>query len=274
VVRIKSVSNIMTGLQPMSSKETFRKKVELFGLDIDALTFKDSVDALAAAAVQQDGRAKVVVTPNVDHIVRLDANPEFKALYAQADFMFADGMPVVWASKLVDRPVPERVTGADLFVSLCQRAQEQGWQVVILGGDEHREASIRQGFATHYPRLRVEIISPSMRYDPFGAEAQEHADRIRALAPQVVFVCLGMPKQEQWAFRYAPTLPGGIVLCAGMAMMFAIGMQRRAPKWMQRSGTEWLWRLASEPRRMAHRYLVQDTKYFKLVWELWRNRKN
>lgn len=256
----------------MSSADISRKKVELFGLDIDALTFDESVEALSAAAVQRDGRAKVVVTPNVDHIVRLDGNAEFKSLYKQADFVFADGMPVVWASKLVNRPLPERVTGADLFVSLCQKAQSAGWQVVVLGGDAEREASIRQGFATHFPGLRIEIISPSMKYDPAGAEAKQHADRIRELAPELVFVCLGLPKQEQWAFRYAPTLPGGIVLCAGMAMMFAIGMQRRAPKWMQRSGTEWVWRLASEPRRMAHRYLVQDTKFFKLVWDLWRNR--
>lgn len=248
-------------------------KIELFGLEIDALTFDGAAKILGEAATQQEGRAKVVVTPNVDHIVRLDSNAELKALYVQADFVFADGMPVVWASRLMGRPLPERVTGADLFVSLCQQAQASGWQVVVLGGDAKREPTIRHGFATHFPQLKVEIISPSMQYDPQGAEAKAHADRIRELAPQIVFVCLGMPKQEQWAFRYAPTLPGGIVVCAGMAMMFAIGLQSRAPKWMQNIGMEWLWRLASEPRRMAHRYLVQDMKYFQLVWKMWRNRK-
>lgn len=247
-------------------------KVELFGLDIAALTFDQAVQALARAAIQREGRAQVVVTPNVDHVVRLESNPDFKSRYAQADFIFADGMPVVWASRLVGRPLPERVTGADLFVSLCERAQAEGWQVVVLGGDAQREASIRQGFAHRFPGLRIEILSPSMQYDPEGPEAEEHARRIRALAPQVVFACLGLPKQEKWAFRHAPTLPGGIVMCVGMAMMFAIGMQRRAPGWMQRGGLEWLWRLCSEPRRMVRRYLYDDMKFFGILWRQWRAR--
>lgn len=254
------------------NSEATHTKVELFELNIDVMTFESATQALADAAVRQDGRARVVVTPNVDHVVRLDANPALKSLYKQADFTFADGMPLVWASKLMGRPLPERVTGADLFVSLCQQAQAHDWQVVVLGGDAQREAVIRQGFEIYFPSLRVEILSPAMKYDPHGPEAEEHARRIRELAPQVVFVCLGMPKQEHWAFRYAPTLPGGIILCAGMAMMFAIGMQSRAPAWMQRSGLEWVWRLASEPRRMAKRYLIDDMKYFKLVWNQWRKR--
>jgi N-acetylglucosaminyldiphosphoundecaprenol N-acetyl-beta-D-mannosaminyltransferase len=248
-------------------------KVEMFGLRIDAMTFDEATQALAQAAERRGDGARVVVTPNVDHVVRLDANPPFKALYTQADYVFADGMPLVWTSRLLGHPLPERVTGSDLFVSLCRRAQANDWQIVVLGGDPQRDTLIRDGFAQHFPGLRVELIVPSMQYDPAGSEAQAHAERIRALAPEVVFVCLGMPKQETWAFRYAPTLPGGIVVCAGMAMMFAIGMQRRAPGWMQRSGLEWLWRLASEPRRMAHRYLVQDMKYFKLLWGQWRNRQ-
>ena len=247
-------------------------KVELFGLDIAALTFDQAVETLAQAAIRRDGAAQIVVTPNVDHVVRLESNPDFKARYAQADFIFADGMPVVWTSRLVGRPLPERVTGADLFVALCRRAQAEDWQVAVLGGDARIEEDIRQGFARSFPGLRVEILSPSMQYDPDGQEAREHAQRIRELAPRIVFVCLGMPKQEKWAFRYAPTLPGGIILCAGMAMMFAIGMQSRAPLWMQRSGLEWLWRMGSEPRRMVRRYLVEDAKFLGLFWREWRGR--
>src|SRR6185437_4371282 len=132
-------------------------KVELFGLDIAALTFDQATQALAQAAAGHDGAARIVVTPNVDHIVRLESNPDFKARYAQADFIFADGMPVVWASRLVGRPLPERVTGADLFVALCKRAQAEDWQVAVLGGDARIEDEIRQGFARSFPGLRVEI---------------------------------------------------------------------------------------------------------------------
>lgn len=248
-------------------------KVKLFGLDFSALTFEEATDALSEAATLRDGRAKVVVTPNVDHVVRLDAKLDFKSRhYAKADFIFADGMPVVWTSRLVGRPLPGRVTGADLFVSLCQRAQSEGWQVAVLGGDFQVEDEIRQRFSRVFPGLHVEIFIPSMEYDPEGSEAQEHARRIRELAPRIVFACLGMPKQEHWAFRYAPTLPGGIILCAGMSMRFALGMQSRAPVWMQHAGLEWVWRMCSEPRRLVRRYLVDDLKFFNLVWQEWRQR--
>lgn len=246
--------------------------VKLFGLDFSALTFKEATDALSDAAARNDDSPRIVVTPNVDHVVRLESSPDFKARYAQADFIFADGMPVVWTSRLVGRPLPERVTGADLFLALCRRAQAEGWQVAVLGGDARIEEEIRQGFARSFPGLRVEILIPSTQYDPEGQEAQEHARRIRELTPRMVFVCLGMPKQEKWAFRYAPVLKGGIILCAGMAMMFAIGMQSRAPLWMQRSGLEWLWRMGSEPRRMVRRYLVEDVKFLGLFWREWRGR--
>ena len=100
-----------------------------------------------------------------------------------------------------------------------------------------------------------------MRFDPLGPEGQAYADRVRERQPDVVFLCVGMPKQEHWVLHHAGELPGGILLCVGAAMEFAIGLQRRAPLWMQRIGLEWLWRLASNPRRLWRRYLVDDPRF-------------
>ncbi|MBB1214054.1 WecB/TagA/CpsF family glycosyltransferase, partial [Klebsiella pneumoniae] len=139
--------------------------VRLFDLDIAAVSFDEAVEGLAQAAVRRDGRARIVVTPNVDHVVRLDASPEFRERYAKADFIFADGMPVVWASRFLGQPLPERITGSDLFVALCQRAQREGWQVMLLGGMPGSEPDLLARFAQYYPGLNIDIVSPSMRFD-------------------------------------------------------------------------------------------------------------
>lgn len=248
--------------------------VRLFELDIAAVPFDGAVQALSAAAERRDGRARVVVTPNVDHVVRLDARPEFRARYARADYIFADGMPVVWASRLLGRPLPQRVTGADLFVSLCRQAQRRNWHVMLLGGRPGSEAELKARFAQYFPGLRIDIVCPSMQFEPLGAEGEAFAQQVRLAAPDVVFACLGLPKQENWALHYAPSLPGGVVLCVGAAMEFAIGLSRRAPRLFQRTGMEWLWRLLSSPRRLWRRYLVDDPWFVLLCWKQWRSQRD
>lgn len=244
----------------------------LFGLDILAAGFDEAVELLAQSAAGGDGCARVVVTPNVDHIVRLDKDRTLRQIYARADFIFADGMPVLWASRLLRRPLPARVTGADLFVAMCHEAVTHDWRVALIGGMPGQEAMIRERFETYYPGLRIDVTCPSMSFEPLGEEGERIASRIRETAPHLIFVCLGLPKQEYWAMRHAPTLPRGVIFCVGAAMEFAIGMQRRAPHWVQRIGAEWLWRLVSNPRRLWRRYLVEDTRFLSLCWREWRER--
>jgi N-acetylglucosaminyldiphosphoundecaprenol N-acetyl-beta-D-mannosaminyltransferase len=245
-------------------------RVRLFDLDLVALDLAQAVKLLAAQATRTGAGAKVVATPNVDHLVRLEGMPDFRARYAKADYLFADGMPLVWASRLFDHPLPERVTGSDLTVALCREGARHGWRIAMLGGMPGQEATLQARFAKTYPGLQVQIRCPSMSFDPLGTEGEAAAQWVRDYAPQLVFVCLGMPKQESWALQYAAGLPGGVVLCVGAAMDFALGLQRRAPLAVQRSGFEWLWRLASNPRRMWRRYLVDDRKFLSLLWREWR----
>ncbi|WP_322013178.1 WecB/TagA/CpsF family glycosyltransferase [Paraburkholderia sp. J12] len=244
--------------------------IALFGLDIAAVSFDTALDALCDAALRRDGRARVAVTPNVDHLVRLDKQPELKRLYRTADFLFADGMPVVWASRLCGTPLPGRVTGADLLPALCERARTRGWKVMIVGGRPGHERELLDGIAAAYPGLNLEIIAPSMTFDPLGTEGDAIAERVRASAPDIVFVCVGMPKQERWALHNADKLSGGLMLCAGAAIEFAAGQQQRAPAWMQRNGLEWCWRIKQDPARLWRRYLVDDRRFLRIFWRQWR----
>ena len=211
----------------------------------------------------------MVVTPNVDHIVRLDQQAAFKTRYKTADYIFADGMPVVWASKMTGHPLPERVTGADLFVSLCQSAAQEKLKVFVLGGMPGQENELLIDFARVYPGLQVEMLCPSMQFSPEGSEGDEALRRIAASGARIVFLCLGMPKQENFAFRMREEYPAGlaapVVMCVGAAMEFALGKKQRAPMWMQKTGLEWFWRLASEPRRLWQRYTIQGSKYIGIL---------
>ncbi|SUA91556.1 WecB/TagA/CpsF family glycosyltransferase [Pandoraea pulmonicola] len=256
--------------QTARERDVFTPSVALFGLDIAAVPFDTAVDVLAQAAARREGRSRIVVTPNVDHIVRLDTQPEFKRLYRTADYLFADGMPIVWASRLFGTPLPGRVTGADLLPALCDRARATGARAVFVGGRPGQEAQITAGLAARFPGLDFTLIAPSMTFDPTGPEGQAVARRVRELAPDLIFVCLGMPKQERWAMAHAHDMPGGLMLCVGAAIEFAAGMQRRAPGWMQRTGLEWVWRILQDPGRMWRRYLVDDRRFIGICWRHWR----
>ncbi|MGV7240916.1 WecB/TagA/CpsF family glycosyltransferase [Caballeronia sp. M23-90] len=210
------------------------------------------------------------MTPNVDHVVRLDTHPDLLQAYRTADYIFADGMPIVWASRLFGKPLPGRVTGADLLSGLCGRAHAGGWKVTVVGGQPGQEGAIIDGFAVHYSGLNVEVIAPSMAFDPTGPEGDAIAERVLAGDPDIIFVCVGMPKQERWALHHADKFPGGVMLCAGAAVEFAAGLRRRAPVWMQRTGLEWSWRVMQDPRRLWHRYLIDDRRFFSIFWQNWR----
>lgn len=247
--------------------------LSLFGLNIRALDFKAACDLLSSVAQEKRSQASVVVTPNVDHIVKLERRPDLKAIYKRADYIFADGMPIVWASRLLNTPLPERVTGADLFVAMCHEAIKKQWKVTLLGGRPGTEDELYGHFQRKYPGLNIEILTPSMQFDPLGQEGEHVAQRIAAQEPNLVFVCLGLPKQELWALHYASRLPGGVLMCVGAAMEFALDLKPRAPVAFQKSGFEWLWRLLSDPKHLWRRYLVDDPYFLAICWKEWRNRK-
>jgi N-acetylglucosaminyldiphosphoundecaprenol N-acetyl-beta-D-mannosaminyltransferase len=234
--------------------------VRIAGVEISPLRRDEAVAAVLGLV--GCGSPRLVVTPNVDHIVLLERDSEFAQAYESAALRFADGAPIVGLSRLLRTPVPERVSGVDLTIALLGECERQRRSVYFLGGEpailEQAVARIR---AT-YPDLPIAgSASPNVDLDHATLEEQQALESCRAASPDLLFVFLGTPKQEKWFLRRAPQLPPTVVLAVGATVDFLAGAKRRAPKWVQAIGFEWLWRLALEPGRLFRRYVVQDSRF-------------
>lgn len=225
------------------------------GLEFDALTEKEVVAQVMEGL--RTGRGGWIVTPNVDICRQMSRDPEARALVGQASIVVADGMPLVWASRLGEEPLPERVTGASLIFSLSAAAEAYGYSVYLLGGGPSVPGRAATRLQSRYPGLRV----AGTEAPPLDFDLDRVRERLTAARPDIVFVGLGFPKQERVIAAVAPSLPGTWFVGCGAAIPYAAGTLRRAPKRVQQAGLEWAWRLASEPRRLFRRYLVQDLPF-------------
>lgn len=236
-------------------------RVSVAGIEIERCDLLTAVDLIATAA--QRGIKGLVVTPNVDHFVQLDGNSEFRNIYAKALFVFADGMPIVWLSRLLHKaPLPARVTGADLLPAVCQESAKRGLSVYFLGGNPGVAASAAQKLQAEFPSLRISgAYCPPFGFEMDDVETAQIIDDINARGTDILFVGVGAPKQEKWAHANLARLNVGPVLCIGAAFDFVAGTAIRAPRFMRQIGMEWLWRLCSEPRRLWKRYLIRDCRF-------------
>lgn len=242
--------------------------VRLFDLEFSNLNLQEALQALIYQA-ESGTNTKVVVTPNTNHLVYLERDKQFKELYRTADFIFADGFPLVSFSRWIQNPLKERVTGADLMPLLMRAFKGH---VAVIGGRPGQEKSIESILKMQFPHLDIAIISPSDPFNPDGEEARELVHAINLLNPQIVFVCLGMPKQELWALKMKKHLTPKLIVCFGAALDFILKNHTRAPKWMQQANLEWLWRLMQEPHRLGKRYLVENLAFIKIALEEYKKR--
>jgi N-acetylglucosaminyldiphosphoundecaprenol N-acetyl-beta-D-mannosaminyltransferase len=242
-----------------------RRRIELCGVAIDNITMSEALERLVVLALRRTPPA-YVVTPNVDHLVKLQDDPEFREIYARADLVLADGVPLIWASRLLGTPLRAKVSGSDLFVAFAPIAAARGLRLFFLGG---RPGAAGHAAATLRARYRglqvVGTYAPPFGFDRDPTEDARAAERVRAAAPDVLFVGLGAPRQEKWIVRHLERLAVPLSMGVGVSFEFVSGDVRRAPRWMQRCGLEWTWRLAMEPRRLWRRYLVEDLRFFGLV---------
>lgn len=240
-----------------------------------ALIHRDSLEEVAQEVVRLAARAvpAMVVTPNADHLVNLERDPALRAAYERADLVLPDGMPVVWASRLLGTPVKERVAGSDLMPRLCELAEQRRLKVFLLGGGEGIAARAAANLMRAHPQLAIAGTScPPRGFEHDPARDAGIVAAIRDSGADLVFVCLGSPKQEVWMAGHLAGFDKGVFLGVGAAVDFCAGTLARAPKWMQRSGLEWLYRLSKDPRRLIGRY-TRDLYFFVLVArEVWRRR--
>jgi N-acetylglucosaminyldiphosphoundecaprenol N-acetyl-beta-D-mannosaminyltransferase len=230
----------------------------LRGVSFDCCTEQEAVAAIVAALAA--GRGGWVVTPNVDIMRALERDAGLRQLVAEADLVVADGMPLIWASRLAGRPLPERVTGASLIWSLTAAAGAAGRSVFLLGGAEGVPERAGQALAA-VGGIIAGGYSPPMGFERRPDGYAEVRRRLTDASPDIVYCGFGFPKQEHLIVALRELFPRTWFVGCGAAVAFAAGDVRRAPHWMQDRGLEWCYRLATEPRRLAHRYLVDDLWY-------------
>jgi len=235
-------------------------RIPLLAVDFDRVTRAEVVARVGAALDRGEGGR--IVTPNAD-ILRLATRvPQARAYLDAATLVVADGMPLLWASRLAGRPLPQRVTGADLVYALCAAMAAAGRPVYLIGGAPGVAGRAAEELTRRYPGLPVagwHCPAPGFEQDP--RELDWLRRDVLAARPDLVLVGLGFPRQERVIADLSRYLPGAWYLGCGAAIGFAAGTQRRAPGWMRHSGLEWLHRLGHEPHRLARRYLVHDAPF-------------
>lgn len=208
------------------------------------------------------GRGGWALTANLDHLRRLVHAPEYATLCAGATLVLADGMPVVWASRMQGTPLPQRVAGSNLVSSLSEAAAKAGRSIYLLGGDPGTAEEAAAVLSSRYPGLKIAgLHCPSFGFEK-DARALKHIEKLLTDAsPDIVYVALGSPKQEKLIASLRGRLPGAWWLGVGVSFSFLCGRVKRAPQWVQRVGCEWLHRLMQEPSRLAGRYLRDDLPF-------------
>jgi exopolysaccharide biosynthesis WecB/TagA/CpsF family protein len=249
-------------------------QIELFNIRIHNVDMSEAVERIRAWAIAK--KRAFVVTPNVDHVVKLRSDPEFLEIYRKADLVLADGMPLVWVSKLAGKPLKEKVSGSDLFLELCEDAEKNGLSIFLLGSasKEIVEATAARLKEKH-PGLKIAgAYSPSFGFEKRPEENEAIENMINAAKPDMLFVGVGAPKQEKWISAHGSRIEAGVALGVGASFDFVAGSVKRAPVWMQRSGLEWLFRVIMEPKRMFKRYFIDDFAFFGMTLkELAKSRK-
>jgi exopolysaccharide biosynthesis WecB/TagA/CpsF family protein len=246
--------------------------VAILGVPFHAMTLANALDRIESMV--GDGGTHYVVTPNVDFLVKTQRDPELRNILVRADLVLCDGKPIIWASRWLGGALPCRVAGSDLIPSLLQRAADRGWRIFLLGGSPDVASEAASRVAAAHPALPpVAHFSPPYR-QLHEMNDSEITERVRAAKPDVMLVCFGCPKQEKWMSKHCKTLGVPVMIGAGATIDFLADRMARAPVWMQRSGTEWLFRLLQEPRRLARRYADDLLNFFPAVLlQRWRQRR-
>ena len=235
-----------------------RPRIELGGVLIDQIDVTAAVERLREFLA--DGNAHQVVTVNLDFLRIAQHDPEFRSTLNAADLAVADGMPLVWASRLRGQPLPERVAGVDLVSESCRLAARMGHGVFLLGAAAGVADAAARRLRAEHPGLRIGgVYSPNIG-ELTHAENAHIVAMIRDARPGFLFVALGAPRQDLWIREHRALL--GVPVSMGVGCVFDLlaGSVERAPHWMQKAGLEWAHRLRNEPGRLWRRYLVNDTR--------------
>lgn len=244
----------------------------LFGIRFDAITQREAVGKILTWAFQRDGVCRYVVTPNVDHVVKLETDAHFRDAYDGASLIVVDGKPVRLASRLLGKPLPETIPGSELCPAILRGAERYGrLKVFLLGAAPGVADKAAMAIQKSWPWVEVVgTYSPGFGFSASATDSSVAIERINAANPDLLIIGLGAPKQEVWIKDVCSRLKVGVAICAGATIDFIAGQKVRAPRWCQNLGLEWLHRALSEPRRLAPRYWHDLRAFPRIVYQEWR----
>jgi N-acetylglucosaminyldiphosphoundecaprenol N-acetyl-beta-D-mannosaminyltransferase len=225
----------------------------VWGVPFAPLSIRETV--IAIGGLIEAAQPAYFITANVHYAMLSEQNPDIQMINGSAAFILADGAPLVWASRWMGSPLPERVAGSDLVFELSAEAANKGHRVFFLGGADGVAKEAARRLCARYPGL--EVVGTECPYLHRMTQEDELAliGRIRAAQPHILLVAFGQPKGERWIYKHLVELAVPVSVQVGASLDFAAGRIRRAPRWMRKSGLEWAFRLGLEPRRLLGRYL-------------------
>jgi N-acetylglucosaminyldiphosphoundecaprenol N-acetyl-beta-D-mannosaminyltransferase len=245
------------------------ERVQVGAATVDSVTFAEAIQ-LIGQHIRSDAPAAYAVTPNAQHVVMLQSDPRLKAIYDEARFVFADGMSLLVAARLLGHRLPERVTGVDLFQALCLESAKLGFRIFLLGGQP--QAAEKAALVLKGRNAGISIAGtycPPRGFEKDATETRRIVERVRESRSDLLFVGFGVPKQEYWMHDHYRSLNVRLSIGVGGAFDMVAGITPRAPKWLQNIGLEWLFRLSAEPRRLWRRYLIGNLQFLAIVGRQW-----
>lgn len=250
----------------------------LFEIEFSAVTQQQAVQTILQWADEEFVSPKRVVTPNVNLTVLQKRNPEFRRVLNESSLCVVDGKPIYWASHLFNVGLPEVVTGSDLVPALFAAHEKapgsEMLRVFLLGAAEGVAAKAAHNIMRKYPSIRVcGVYSPPFGFEHDAKECEKICKMIKSSNTDILIIGLGAPKQEFWADQHLDKTGVKVAICAGATIDFLAGQKSRAPVWMTRSGLEWLFRMLSEPKRLAKRYFADGLALPGLFWAEYRKSK-
>jgi N-acetylglucosaminyldiphosphoundecaprenol N-acetyl-beta-D-mannosaminyltransferase len=239
-------------------------RIEFMGCYIDNLSMEETLQRIQEFILSRKPHQHVVV--NVDKVVKANRDPELRRIINECALINVDGMPIVWASRLLGKGLKERVTGVDLFEALMVRAAEKGWRVYFLGARDEVVRGVKERYEKNLPGIKV----AGFRNGYWNSE--EEAAVVKEITdsrPDLLFVAISSPKKEQFLGKYQAEMKVPFAMGVGGTFDVVTGRVQRAPKWMQRCGLEWFFRFLQEPKRMFRRYFIEDLAFFALLLKEW-----
>lgn len=239
-------------------------RIKFINVNIDSVTSQEA-KALVDGMVR-DRHPQYVVTPNTDIVMRMQKDEELMRICNEADLILTDGEMVVKLSRFLGNPIKERVAMTDFVWDVCDLAVEKGYRVFLFGGKESVLETGKDRIQKKYPKLNIcGHYSPPLGFEKNDEQLDKAIDIIKQSEADILIVFLGCPKQEKFIARYKDRYQVPVSITMGGCIDFIGADIKRAPMWMQKSGLEWFFRFAQEPKRLFRRYFIDDSKIFPLV---------